>query len=109
MPDAYLLTAILVMMAVSWLPRMLPLALVRKRIENPLFRSFLYYVPYAVLAAMTIPAIFSATASVWSATAGLAAALVLGWRGRSLLTVAIGASSAVFLVERLLDVIVYSR
>ena len=105
MADGALLMAILVMIAASWLPRMLPLVLVRKRIDDPLFRSFLYYVPYAVLAAMTIPAIFSATASVWSAAAGLAAAIALGWRGRSLLTVALGASGAVYLVERLLDML----
>lgn len=102
MPDTRLLIAILVMMAASYLPRALPLVLVRGRIENRLFRSFLFYVPYAVLAAMTIPAIFSATASVWSATAGLAAAFTLGWRGKSLLTVAIGASIAVYVAERLL-------
>ena len=106
MPDQALLLAILVMMAASWLPRMLPLVLVRRRIENQLFRSFLYYVPYAVLAAMTIPAIFSATGSVWSASAGLATAVVLGWHGRSLLTVALGASAAVFSIERLLEVLI---
>ena len=109
MPDRDLVWAILVMIAASWLPRMLPLALVRRRIENRLFRSFLYYVPYAVLAAMTIPAIFSATESVWSACAGLAAAIALGWRGRSLLTVALGASGAVFLAERILERVAQSR
>jgi branched-subunit amino acid transport protein len=106
MPDARVLTSILVMMAATWLPRMLPLFLVRKRIENRLFRSFLYYVPYAVLAAMTIPAIFSATASIWSASVGLTAALLLGWRGKSLLTVAIGASITVYLTERLLALLI---
>ena len=99
MTEQYVLIAILVMMAASWLPRMIPLLLVRGKIRSRLIRSFLYYVPYAVLTAMTIPAIFSATLSVWSATAGLLAALVLGWRGRSLLIVAIGAAAAVFLVE----------
>ena len=99
MTEQYVLIAILVMMAASWLPRMIPLLLVRGKIRSRLIRSFLYYVPYAVLTAMTIPAIFSATRSVWSATAGLIAALILGWRGRSLLIVAIGAAAAVFLVE----------
>ncbi len=103
--DQPLLIAILVMMAVSWLPRMLPLLLVRKRITNPFIRSFLYYIPYAVLATMTIPAIFTATNSVWSAAAGLLVALALGFYGRSLLTVAIGASAAVFVIERLLQFI----
>jgi branched-subunit amino acid transport protein len=99
MADPYTVAAILVMMAVSWLPRMIPLLLVRRRIQNRLVRSFLYYMPYAVLTAMTIPAIFHATRSVWSAAAGLLAAILLGWRGRSLLVVAIGAAAAVYLVE----------
>jgi len=105
MNDGYLLTAIIAMTAVTWLPRMLPLMLVRRRIENVFIRSFLYYVPYAVLAAMTIPAIFFATSSIWSALAGLIVALVLGWYRRSLLTVALGASIAVYIMERLLSLI----
>ncbi len=104
MNNQWVLGAILVMLAATWLPRMLPLLLVRRRIDNVLFRSFLHYVPFAVLAAMTIPAIFHSTARVESATVGLAAALFLGWRGRTLLTVALGASLAVFIVERLLGV-----
>ncbi|NLW12541.1 MAG: AzlD domain-containing protein [Clostridiaceae bacterium] len=102
MADGYLLTAIIVMTVVTWLPRMLPLMLVRRRIENIFIRSFLFYVPYAVLAAMTIPAIFFATSSIWSALAGLIVALILGWNRRSLLTVALGASVAVFIIERIL-------
>lgn len=105
MNDGYLLTAIIAMTAVTWLPRMLPLMLVRRRIENVFIRSFLYFVPYAVLAAMTIPAIFFATSSIWSALAGLVVALVLGWYRRSLLTVALGASVAVYIMERLLSLI----
>lgn len=102
MNDLTVLIAILVMMAASWLPRMVPLLLVRGKIKSRLIRSFLYYVPYAVLTAMTIPAIFTATQSVWSALAGLLTALVLGWRGRSLLIVALGAAAAVFVVELIL-------
>lgn len=105
MDDGYLLVAIIVMTIVTWLPRMLPLMLVRQRIENIFVRSFLFYVPYAVLAAMTIPAIFFATSSIWSALSGLIVALVLGWYRRSLLTVALGASIAVFLVERIVDLL----
>ena len=57
---------ILVMAAVTYLIRMLPLALSRKEITSPFIRSFLYYVPYACLAAMTFPAILTATQSMWS-------------------------------------------
>ncbi|HAE44891.1 MAG TPA: branched-chain amino acid transporter, partial [Lachnospiraceae bacterium] len=38
---------ILVMAAVTYAIRALPLTLIRKEIKNPFIRSFLYYVPYA--------------------------------------------------------------
>jgi branched-subunit amino acid transport protein len=102
MTDTYLASAILTMAAVTYLPRMLPLVLVRSRIENHLLRSFLYYVPYAVLASMTVPAIFQATRSPMSAAIGLLVAVLLGLRGRSLLAVALGAASAVWIAEQIL-------
>ena len=67
---------ILVMAAVTYLIRMLPLALSRKEITSPFIRSFLYYVPYACLAAMTFPAILFATDSVISAAVGFIVALL---------------------------------
>ena len=103
MTDTYLATAILTMAAVTYLPRMLPLVLVRSKIENAFLRSFLYYVPYAVLASMTVPAIFQATRSPLSAALGLLTAILLGLRGRSLLTVALGAATAVWIVEQILS------
>lgn len=93
---------ILVMAGVTYLIRMLPLTLFQKPIQSRFWRSFLYYVPYACLTAMTIPAIFYATQSPWSAAAGLAVALAFGWWGKGLLTVAAAACGVVFLVERLL-------
>lgn len=93
---------ILVMAAVTYLIRMLPLTLIRRRIENRFIRSFLYYVPYATLAAMTFPAILTATGSVISAALGFAAALILAFRGKSLLTVAVCASAVVLVCELLL-------
>ena len=104
MKTSYLLAATLVMAGVTYLLRMLPLALVKGKIRNPFIRSFLAYVPYAVLAAMTFPDILSSTASLLSAAAGLAAALVLSCRGKSLIVVALGASGAVWAAERLLAV-----
>ncbi len=90
---------ILVMAAVTYLIRALPLTLIRREIRNPFLRSFLYYVPYVTLTAMTIPAIFSATANPLSASVGLAAALGLAYWGKSLLTTAASACLAVFAVE----------
>lgn len=90
---------LLVMAAVTYLIRVLPLLLVKQKIKNRFFNSFLYYIPYTVLAAMTIPAIFYATDSVWSAAAGLIVAVFLAFRRHSLLVVAIGACAAVLLAE----------
>ena len=77
-----------VMAAVTYLIRMLPFVVFRKPIKNRFVKSFLYYVPYAVLGAMTFPAIFSATGNWITALAGTVVALVLGWMEKSLLTVA---------------------
>lgn len=94
--------SVVIMAGVTYLLRMLPVTIFRKKIENRFVRSFLAYVPYAVLAAMTIPDIFFATASLVSATLGLAAAILLSYKGKSLLTVALGAVAVVFLAQRLL-------
>ena len=96
---------ILVMAGVTYLIRMLPLALFRKEITSPFVKSFLYYVPYACLAAMTFPAILFSTASVISALAGFAVALIVAYREKSLLTVALCACAAVFIVERIMEFI----
>lgn len=84
-----------VMAGVTYLIRMLPLTVFRREIKSVFIKSFLHYVPYAVLAAMTIPGILSSTGNVWTALAGLAVAVAMAWRGCSLLSVAIGACMAV--------------
>ncbi len=86
---------LIVMAGVTYLIRMLPLTVFRREIKSVFIKSFLHYVPYAVLAAMTIPGILSSTGSVWTAVAGLTVAVVMAWRGCSLLSVAIGACVAV--------------
>lgn len=86
----------------TYLVRMLPLTVFRKPIRSRFIRSFLHYVPYACLAAMTFPAILQDTASVLSGAAALAVAIVLAYLNQSLIVVALASSAAVFLVERLL-------
>lgn len=98
----YWAAAVLVMAAVTYLPRMLPLSLMRKQVRSRFLQSFLYYMPYAVLGAMTFPAVFSSTGSPWSALAGVAVGAVLAWKEKGLLTVAMAACVTVFLAERLL-------
>ena len=95
---------ILVMAIVTYLIRMLPLALAKIEIRSPFIKSFLYYVPYACLAAMTFPAILTATAGgIISGAAGLIVALILAYREKSLLTVALFACAAVFIVLRIME------
>lgn len=91
-----------VMAAVTYLIRMLPFTLFRRKITSPFWRSFFYYVPYAVLAAMTFPAVFSSTGSIWSALAGVIVAAGMALKGKSLTAVALSACAAVFVVEAIL-------
>lgn len=93
---------ILVMAGVTYLIRALPLTLIRKDIKSTFVRSFLYYVPYATLAAMVFPAILWSTGSMISATAGFITAVYLAYKEKSLITVAICACVVVFLVEQVL-------
>ena len=87
---------ILVMAAVTYLIRMLPFTLIRGRVRSRFLRSLLYYIPYAVLAAMTFPSIFYATGNIMTAAAGTAAALILAWFRMPLIVVALAAAGTAF-------------
>ena len=93
---------ILVMAVTTYLIRALPLTLLTKPIQNRFFKSFLHYVPTACLAAMTFPAILYATENMISGAMGLAVAVLLAMKNKSLIIVAIASSGAVFLTEQLL-------
>lgn len=95
----YMIAGITVMALVTYLVRMLPMVIFRKKITNVRVRSFLYYVPYAVLSAMTFPAIFTSTGTYPSAIAGCGAAILLAYFKKGLLTVAVGAAATVFIVQ----------
>lgn len=96
---------LVVMAGVTYLIRMLPLTLLQKKIRSRWLQSFLYYVPYACLTAMTFPAILTATESPVSAAAALVVAVAVAFAGKGLMTVAVCASATVFLVERLLPLL----
>lgn len=93
---------ILIMAGVTYLIRMLPFTLFRKEIHSPFFKSFLYYIPYTVLSAMTIPAIFYATGNLVSAAVGTAAAVILAYFRCPLIVVALAASGSALAAELLL-------
>ena len=90
----------IIMAVVTYLIRMLPLALIKKKITNTFFKSFLYYVPFVTLAVMTFPAILGATESIWSALAAFVVAMIIAYAGGGLPIVASVACVVVFIVER---------
>ena len=99
MKDMNIYLYILVMAGVTYLIRMLPLTLIRGKIRNRFVKSFLYYVPFACLMAMTFPAVFHAADHVAAAVAGVLVAILLALKGKGLMTVAVAASVTVFLVS----------
>ena len=88
---------LIVMAGVTYLIRAIPFVLIN--IESRFLNSFLYYIPYTVLSSMTFPAILYATGSLVSALAGLLTAILIAYKGKGLLVVAIGACTAVLIVE----------
>ena len=90
---------LLILSGSTYLIRAIPFALVEKKIENRFIRSFLHYIPYAVLSVMTVPAIFDATGDKLSAAAGFAVAVLLSLWNKSLLTVAAAACGTVLAAQ----------
>lgn len=107
MTASSLLIYIAVMAGVTYLVRAVPLALFRNKIKSKFIKSFLYYIPYAVLAAMTFPAIFfgagEGTAAFISACLGVLIAIVLALFEKSLLTVALSSCAGVLILRLILD------
>ena len=91
--------SIAVMALVTYLIRMIPLALIRRRFRSVFVRSFLHYMPYVTLSVMTFPAILSETGSPISAAAAFCVMVFLSFRTKSLILVALCACAAVFLCE----------
>ena len=92
------LVYVLVMALTTYLVRMIPMTAFRKRIRSRFARSFFYYIPYAVLAAMTLPAILYSTDEMLPALVGLAVAVGLSLANCSLIVVSLAACVAAFLV-----------
>lgn len=88
-----------IMFLVTFLIRVIPLTLIRKKIKNVTLRSFLFYVPYVTLAVMTFPAITEATGSMWSGIAALVVGVLLAYFNVSLFGVAVSCCTVVFVLE----------
>lgn len=94
---------IIIMAATTYLVRMIPFTAFRHRITNPFFRSMLAYLPYAIISAMTFPAVLYVTGDLPSSVAGLAAGILLGLLDRSLVEISLAAtfvSLAVWLIRK---------
>ena len=99
MRPLYIVGGIAIMALMTYAIRVSPMVIFRKKIEDNRIKSFLYYIPYTVLAAMTFPAIFSSTQSQTGAIAGCIVAVLLAYFKKGLLVVALGAAATVFLVS----------
>ncbi|NLK99231.1 MAG: AzlD domain-containing protein [Clostridiales bacterium] len=93
----YAFIAVLLMALVTYIPRVLPIVVFRREIKSKYIKSFLRYVPYAVLGALTFPDIFYSTQNILTAICGTAVALILAYRNKSLVVVAIGAIVTVYI------------
>ena len=96
---------ILIMIAVTYAVRVLPLTLIRKPIKSRFIRSFLYYVPYVTLSVMTFPAILDTTGSPVAGLLALLCGTLAAYFGMSLLQVAVTCCGVVLLAEWLLPLL----
>ncbi len=97
-----MLTGCLIMFAVTYATKAVTLLFIKKDIKSKYIRSFLYYLPYSVLAVMVFPTILFCTSSIWSGLAGTAAALLLSFFRKGLLPVSLAAIGTVFVTELLM-------
>lgn len=91
--------AVIIMALVTYIPRTLPITLFTGEIKSKFIKSFLYYVPYAVLASLTFPGIFYCTDNMYAAIGGTVVALILAFYNRSLVVVAAAAVAAIFIIN----------
>ncbi len=101
----YSFLLVLAMAVTTYLIRLIPMILFKKKIKNRFINSLLYYIPYAVLSAMTFPAIIFSSGHVVSAAVGTAVALLSAFMKRSLVTTALLASASVFIAELIIYLI----
>ncbi|MBE6734585.1 MAG: AzlD domain-containing protein [Ruminococcaceae bacterium] len=96
---------LLIISGSTYLIRTIPFASISKKIKNRFIRSFLYYIPYTVLSAMTFPAALYATGNIIAASAGLAVAILFAVKGKSLTVVAAVSCLTVFVVGQLINIV----
>ena len=93
---------LLILAGSTYLIRAIPFALMQKKVTNKYVKSFLYYIPYAVLSAMTLPAAIYATGNIISGIAGLVVGGVFAYKGKGLTLVAVISCMSAFIIELLI-------
>lgn len=99
MNSKYLILAIITMSLATFLPRLLPIVLIKSKISNSFIKSMLVYLPYGVLSAMIFPAIIYSTGNVLTGIAGSVTAVFFSYKKKGLLTVAIASVLIVLIFE----------
>ena len=99
MSNIQFFTYLFILAGSTYLIRVIPFVAIKEKINNKFIRSFLYYIPYAVLTAMTLPAALYATSSLVSALIGIVVAIILAYLNKSLTEVAVFACLAVYIAE----------
>ncbi len=105
MSTFYIIGSICAMALTTYLIRMIPFAAFNRKIRSPFVRSFLHYVPYAVLGAMTLPSILYSTGSLVTGAVGFGVALYLSYKRRPLLLVAVAACAAALVCGLFLELV----
>lgn len=95
----YMILAVLLMAIVTYLPRVLPIVVFKKKIKSKFIQSFLFYTPYAVLGAMTFPSIIYSTGNMYFSVVGTLTALILAYYEQGLMKVALSAVMVVLVCE----------
>ncbi len=100
----YLTISLIILAVVTYIPRVIPL-MINWKIESNYIKSVLYYMPYCVLGAMTFPSIIYSTSNVAFSVIGAIMGIILAYKGKSLLKVAIGSVMIIYLLNILSFVI----
>ena len=104
--------AMLIMALTTYLIRVIPIGFVRRKLDNEWIQDFLYYIPFCVLSAMTFPDVLYSTTPAGatsphfvSAAIAPMVAIVLAWKDRGLVRVALVAVLSALIVELLLPIL----
>ncbi len=97
---------LLILAGSTYLIRAIPFAAMKKKITNPFICSFLYYIPYTVLAAMTFPAALYATGNTLAAAIGLIVAVLFAIKGAGLTVVALVSCITVFISDLVMNMLI---